>query len=420
MIKLSNPKDFSTNPNQYLVLILSFLAISLFFKAGFMSAGMILVTLAGLISFRKNKFCTDFKNNKKVLLLFGLFAIYLLAAVFSEKNADTFDSVIKKIPLLLIPLGVLFIGSLDNDIHRTVFKSYVFACFVASLVCLIWAIVTIISNNSFSIVTPDRKYYYFSYLYLTSPLGITPIYLSLLFNMASLILFYKQTFRSKSIQYALILWIGVFIFLIASKVGIIALIIISILKAYAFIKNSVHKKIAILIIPVAIILVGLSIYKLPFLKERFLASFKFDYHQEFGHLWTSNGYRLAIWSCTFETVKKEPLFGFGPGNGQKALQNTFREKGFIWGVRQSFNAHNDFLSIMLDVGIVGVLILVVLILWSGFESFKLNDMFSLSFIIMITTYFMTESILLRQRGLIFISFFYSLLLYKFPNKEKKL
>jgi O-antigen ligase len=157
--------------------------------------------------------------------------------------------------------------------------------------------------------------------------------------------------------------------------------------------------------------------KFPFLKSRFQTTVQFDYTELNGNLWTSTTYRLAIWSCSLEIIKRD-LTGHGTSDGQKALEDMYKERGFIRGTLDRYNSHNEFLTTTLDLGVAGLLVILLTVVLGSVEAFKSKQVLVISFMIMIVFYFMVESVLVRQKGIVFFSFFYSFLFWQSPDQKE--
>lgn len=399
--------------------ILLLVPLSLFFPAGVTSMAVALLFIYCLSTHKKFSFST-FKSYPFLLYPVLLFSIYVCGLFFST-NFDFGISVItRKIPLLLIPLSFIIVNqNLSKKEFHLILLTLLISCIFLSFFCYTRAIINITYNQS--IIYPDNVYrmYYFAYKPLTQP--FEPLYLSIYANLAFVIALRTPFIQSTRLRYSIAIYIIVFILMIAAKTGIISLAIILIVL---LIKSKNNRKLsyamALLLIPVFVF----SAFKFPFLKERFITSFAFDYGEENGGVWNSNTLRLAIWASTIDAIKESPIFGFGPGDGQLALENAYLDKGFVFGLYYKhhpgipqYNAHNEFLSTALDLGLIGLVPLVLLFIYGFRRSIDTNDFISLGFMIIILIAFNVESVLMRQKGIIFFSFFYSLIFWNMNKNE---
>jgi exopolysaccharide production protein ExoQ len=72
--------------------------------------------------------------------------------------------------------------------------------------------------------------------------------------------------------------------------------------------------------------------------------------------------RTFIWEATLVLIQQKPYFGYGFGAGGIALHDYYHKLStYGW---STYNAHNAFLQIMLDLGVIGfILFLAILVYW---------------------------------------------------------
>ncbi len=391
----------------------AFVILGLFLPAGFTSVSVILLFIYSFFIY----FLKKEKGSGTFILLLPiiLLLLFIIGFAYSTEKKIAFELIIRKSSLLLLPLTFLFKRQVSKNEFNALLFLFLCFCLVCSFVCFGTAIYNIITHKTYIVQTPDRVYYYFAYNFLTDPVDIDPIYLSLFCNLAFIVSLTTPLINKPFIKIAVPLYIAFFIVMISSKIGVITLILTTILWICS---RQARNKFSVIILLICIVLIiPISIYKFPFLKDRFSISFNFDYKQKYGHLWTSTGYRLAIWSSAIETIKESPIFGYGTAGGQKALENTYAKHEFVWGLRDSLNPHNEFFSTLLDVGIPGFCILLLIFALPLIRAMKEGDFLVFSFVMICLLFCLIESILLRQKGIIFFSFFYSFLLQNFTKES---
>ena len=256
-----------------------------------------------------------------------------------------------------------------------------------------------------SLARPERAYYYFSYMHLTYPVDLDPIYVSLYVNFSIIILLFRPL-NNKVVAVLLVGYLVIFNVLVASKAGIIGLLLIFSLWCIGRIRNKV---LAFGICLVALVALMVTVTTSKFLRERFIVSTQFNYELPWAGDWNSTSQRLAIWTCATETIGKVFPLGYGTSNGQLALNQTYKSKNYIRGYEDKYNAHSEYLYTLLDTGIFGIIVIILMFLWPGIQSFKNKDLLFLYFLILIFFYFFVETVLTRRSGGVFFSFFYSLL-----------
>jgi len=388
--------------------------ISLFMKQGVVSVAFILFCVICLVNYKKD-WTGQLKDRRLLLLPILLFGLYVIWSFVGGPPTDISSVVMKRATLLLFPVCFLVTGKkISEKEFDWILAAFLAACLVCSVFCYIPAFYNVIVNKSFVVHTVDRDYYYMAYIYLTDPVAIPPIYLSMMANMAVVIAVYTRINIALKWRIFIVIYLSIFVILLSSKIGIVCLVGLIALYVFKVVKQ---KKLAIVTVLLLVTASVIGVFTVPFLKERFLGSLKFDYSQQYGHLWNSNAYRMAVWSSALETIEENPVVGYGTGRGQAALEDTYRKHNFVRGLEDSLNPHNEFLACMLDLGISGVIALVLMIAVPMVSKMKEGDWLTVQFLIIFLCYCLIEVILNRQKGVVFISFFYSLLLW-YPTAKQ--
>lgn len=391
----------------------SAVAVSLLLPAGFISVSVIVLTIYSLVCIGSP---IEYFGKFKILYLPILFfVVYGVWSFLAESPSQALNELVKKGPILLLSLAFIAIDdSLIKGTIRKVSIALVAACIVVSIICYVQALINTIESGSFTTDTLDRRYYYFSNLYLTSTVGIMPIYLSLVFNMAFLLSISVKLFESRWIRIVISVYLAIFVVLIASKSGVLTLFVIVCVWLLFKISRGIVRFIVI-----AAVLAGSagSIFFLPFLKERFITSMQFDYEETHGHRWNSNTHRMAIWLCAWEASRRNPVVGYGTTDGQKALEEIYKERKFHWGLQEAYNPHCEFFTTHLDTGVVGLLALLASLIVPLVKALRSRDLLMVGFILIVGGTFLIESALLRQRGIVFFAFFYGFL-YRISFHDK--
>jgi O-antigen ligase len=113
------------------------------------------------------------------------------------------------------------------------------------------------------------------------------------------------------------------------------------------------------------------------------------------------------------------------GFGLNASQVMLEKKGIEYQIYlgdstnegyQKKNFHNQYLQIFAELGLFGLLLLLVMLGWSLKTAIKNKDFVAIAFTILMISLFLTESFLWRQRGVLFFTVFYVLFNAK-PEKE---
>ena len=128
--------------------------------------------------------------------------------------------------------------------------------------------------------------------------------------------------------------------------------------------------------------------------------------------------RAENWESIFRLPIKNLLFGVGTGDELDEIQKVRNHKGWAWAYRQNANMHNQYIEVLLRNGIFGltIFLLILIKLWKRLK--KYNDFRYLSFLLLTTISFITESMLERQWGVVYFVFFSSVFIFAYKDKSE--
>ena len=151
------------------------------------------------------------------------------------------------------------------------------------------------------------------------------------------------------------------------------------------------------------------------IQQRFLKEFETSFSEilnnknfEKGRVYTGTEARLLQFRAFKEIIDtpKEYVLGLGLGASKKEISRV-HEKLNTPKVFQTYNFHNQYLQVFAELGLVG-LILLLMMLWIGLKKGATATLF-LPFILISTFLFFSESVIWRQRGIMFFGLLYVLL-----------
>ena len=126
-----------------------------------------------------------------------------------------------------------------------------------------------------------------------------------------------------------------------------------------------------------------------------------------------SGTRILNWHGAYLVIKDHWGLGVGPKAAQMALNDKYGQLGYVWPLKNEFNAHNMFLQIWLETGILGFLVLTASFLLIILKLIKLKDAnlrsMLLSVLFLLLLNFLFESSFHRYSGISFFSFMYCMI-----------
>ena len=238
-----------------------------------------------------------------------------------------------------------------------------------------------------------------------------PIYLSI-YIATTILMIGGLILKTKSYQKLIFLIIGafqLFVLLVLSKKGVIISLIIA-LALFCFF--TIRKKMLLILY----IILGLAIFSFltknyaPDTIKRFreVVDVK-SYKKIESHSSTSQ--RYGIYKCSLETFNEKWLLGFGVGDTQNALTSCYTKSSEVL-VKGQYNSHNQYLGILLNVGIIGFLFFIITMFINLKLFYTKKDFLAFCLILMYLLFMLTENILDRQNGVILFSFFLNYYFFK--------
>jgi O-antigen ligase len=104
-----------------------------------------------------------------------------------------------------------------------------------------------------------------------------------------------------------------------------------------------------------------------------------------------------------QLTSNSKFFGFGVGDVQKELNKQYFDNKFNLLAKVEYNAHNQYIQIVLTVGYIGLFIFLVALIYCTYNLHLKKDYFGVTILIFFSIFFNTESYLERQNGIIFFS-----------------
>ena len=382
-----------------------------------------------LLSLKNNTKYIHYKNeifkNPVIILYFILIFIIGLSVFWATNRSEAIYEFLKRMTFFALFISLLiYIFPNDND-KSALIKNFVVFSLIISLTGL-FQIIKIFTSNKYSIDT----------LYeITGNFAQKNIFSEVLFISFSFCIYavyiLKETWKKLALSGLIInflliiflmtraIWIGIFISFFFSLV----LFLLYIRKPQ--ISNTVKKSFRIILFSLGLILIIFTLLTLTdknkTLQNHISNAFNFKEGNTF--------HRLNLWEKTLDLANKNPIFGVGAGNWRiNILQydlQVFTERGRIMPDR----AHNDFLQIYAENGLIGLLLLLLTFLLSNFYIIKMlksNANFDKKFFLLILIFAFTGYIIdslfafprERIELQIFLNIILALIIYEYNNSNQ--
>lgn len=397
-----------------LVLLFTFsLPFNLFYSS------LIFITLAVLTLFDLKKV-----NLKRVPGRFWLFqAVYFfaLSGYFYSLNKHAAAFLLERqLTIFLFPLLLPVAIRITSEKLRMVLDVLAVSC-VVTVFYLMLSMIFMIRELHVPVLKTVMSGVFFNHRF-SEPIGIHAGYLSLYFSLSIIhiasLINREASWETKVMQYVCLAILFTGLMFLATRNSIITTLLILLVVFPLF---SVRKKLRyILIVLACMVLAFLLVEHVPYLKERFSVELVSDIKPlDNGKFlnYSATEPRIERWKCAMELIKRSPLIGYGSGDEIDMLKTEYARKGFFISYIESFNAHNQYLSIWLKHGIIGLLLFLALFYYYCRLAVKNKDFVYFAFLLLLLFGFYTENILDANKGIVFFALFNTLFGYVALNKK---
>lgn len=378
----------------------------------------ILFGVSTLIVFFKR---IQYKNFIKASFILPLLYFALLS-VSSLKSLDidtALNSLGRKSLIIILPFIFTIIGMEKIKWFKQIFGTFILSTFIALIVSFTVNAYKVLKGADISLLTHSN---------FADFIGLQSTYLALYMLISIFVLYYSFDYKllndnifSKLVKKILITIFSFFIFLIATRILYIPLILF---YSYVFSKQITNKLILLKTI-IGLFLISVILFfivtNVPLLKQRLSEIEQTDLTvlslKKFEHDTPLNAItmRLLFSKLALEQLHENNtwLFGEGLGDIQNKLHDKFAEYNIYTGNPKNgdtgylyYNYHNMYTQVIMQIGLCGLLIF-LLFFFNGIS--KKNPLLTVS-VLSYLFLFIAESALERQFGLSHIFFFYSLLI----------
>jgi len=369
---------------------------------------IILLGLFSILHYCKSSIRQKFPF-KKVGLLSIVFIVFGISVSYTDDVSSAFSKLSTMASLLIFPVIFSLLDTSGYTLKNAFLKRF-FLCFIFSNI--LFAILTFCYfwNQEFTFSETIVHYSNLTNIRLGA-YSIHPIYHSLYIGVALLMLVHLIKFDTSlfnKIGYALIfVFFGIVMAILMRKGPIIYLALSLLLLMLFYFKM----KRALLAVGVLVVIIAFSIQYLP--KYKGINRFEELMSMGNSNAKTSTNARLDIYLCAFEKIKEKPFLGYGAGAVQPYLDACYAEKQITFDDNtKTYNSHNQYLSIALTVGVLGLL-LYLLSLYPIIRIYiRQKSFLGLSILVYFLLNFLSENIIEREHGVLLYAMLLCIFFYK--------
>lgn len=358
---------------------------------------------------------------KVIRLIFCAFISYyifqVLGLFYSEDLKMGLSNSFGRLSLVLFPLLLFYPGEMIKNKVMTLLRIFTLSTAAYLVLCLGYATYRSIEIvNGIWIFNPHPpEYAYLSYYY-GSDLTVFqhPSYFAMYVILSAFIAFEAWFDNSLKIQMralwlllALILLIS--LFFLSSRAGLLAAIIL--IPVYFFQKLKKLNKSKLVFIGILVLL----FISIPLLLKNQRVQYLYDeilQKESIGE--NKEEPRVIIWKSASKLILGNFVLGVGIGDVRDELVKEYISRGETEMVELKLNAHNQFVEVFLENGVIGFFLFLIIIGLMVYAAITGKNLLYGVFILMMLIFFIFESILYRFAGVSFFSFFSLLLFYYKP------
>ncbi len=355
---------------------------------------------------------------KPFFILSSVYLLTIICSIYSVDMQQAYKDFGKQLAILLFPF-IFSVTSLNIENYKLrLLKAFVATCVLTNLYLYIDAFRIILYNKlPFTfILNPAFTNHNFS-----SPIELHATYFSMYIALALMVLLYlfiKSSKISHRIFHgACIVVLLLSLIQLSSRAVIIAtLLIINLGLPFFLLQKTVRRNFIICSLILSALAI-LSVTAIDSFKKRFVTELKQDLQKP------ENGFqifesRASRWKIAWQLIGHSPVIGYGSGSEGKILKEKYYQNRMYVSYLNELNAHNEYLSIMLKSGVIGLIVYLYLLTTGFINSFRKNDFFFASFLTIIIVVSVSENILDTNKGIFFFSFFFSF--FAWPISKYKL
>lgn len=429
MFKLFDFKNFFKQDEKTKAFFLALLLITIPLPAFYNSVAIILFLVFSFSGLYKLKF----KINKELLLPIILFGLMVLSLLWTADYSYSLTGVQKNLPFLLIPFAFLFLPKVDKKTVYSSIRLFGFGMVIFAIYSFMRATVRYVDNGEKSM---------FLYNELVS-VELNAIYIAT-FTTFTLFYFITQKHK-KTVDYIAIYILALFVALLYSKTVYVMLAIFFIWHYIQFSKTQTSVKWVTILLGATFLF--LSVIFVTQVQERVLEEYQTAFvdntiYADYGNK-DQNIYNISLKQAytnkEFEPnsffpgtayrvfqarIFKEILdennnilfMGIGINASDKAIQVKHKQYSLFQDYKYH-NFHNQYIQLFSELGIVGFLVFLAMVVLNLKNAIKNKNFLHIVFAVSMIILFLTESLLCRQRGIVFFVTLYCIF-NTIPSKSK--
>lgn len=333
---------------------------------------------------KEDEFKTNLKRSYPIIIYFIFLSISI---TYSNHRVIGYKLLEKNLIFMVLPL---FFSLNSTSSNLFLEKKFYQALLTGVIIIFIINLIYIdLDHNLFSYYNTHKNFF--------KLIPGHPTYIGL-FIFISLLYYYDFSFNLKKKVLIHSSFILVSLFLM-SRIIIVFYLLFFTYDMYNVLKKAttIYK---VLICLITIIGLAFIFFQTPYLKERIFSDTLMDLNLEDGRRLdkgaSQGSSRIVRYISAIEVIKDNLLFGTGIGDSQNELNKIYSKNNLHLAVKRNYNTHNQYLDILLKIGLIGLFVFIFIFYLSIRRSASIN------ITLIITSYllvFLVENFLGRYQGI---------------------
>ncbi|WDF53811.1 O-antigen ligase family protein [Mucilaginibacter sp. KACC 22063] len=342
-----------------------------------------------------------------LLVVPGVFFISLLSSLYGGNTSTALTACSNQLPFLFIPVLFLIHRELIWQYRHTILKVFGWSCL--AVVLYLYGVV-FLTMLHFHLSPKSLFSESFINHNFSKPVGIHATFFSGFVVMA-VIIFFKSIIAERNTKLKMVYGAATFLMLLAlvqlsSKTGIITLVLVlNIFLPFYYTKGGKRYVTSATLWLVTISGLVIACFSAN-LRARLLTDLNNDLDLSKVQLVTDS--RVDRWKVALETAMKKPFFGYGNGKEQDVMHQAYFDHKLYHSYIFQLNAHNQFLSILIKSGIVGLVLFITLLAYGLVVGIRNKDLLLTTLLVFIIVASVSENVLDANKGIMLYSMFFSI------------
>lgn len=369
---------------------------------------LIISTMFFLIATSYSSAVAGLRNNKWVAWILLYYLMVLVGFFYSDNRAEAESKIVQKLGLVLLPIIIAASGQVISEFKERIYQVFLFSL---AAVCI-----SLEANAiyRYSITGESAVFFYTAYSWF-----LHSTYLSMLLVIGLAFCLLKNIGLNRALWWVITLTLTTSTLQLSSRAGLLSLAILWIIVLIALLVQNQRNPVIATGILFALTFIGtLTISRIDRFKQ-IEVTVKGSAQTETTTR-ESSGVRKLVWQEALNLISLQPLFGYGTGDANDKLIESYKQKAMTGALENKLNAHNQYLQTWLANGIVGLLSIVIILCYSMIKAIRNRDYAAIAIIAVLAFNFLFESMLERRMGIFTFAFFIPLLLNNYSQVKSTL